>query len=423
MASRKFSFLHKSTLTLSQALFLSTLASIPLQLNKYIFVKSSLVLGIPVDYRAISIYASDFLTIALVLTFIFENRKSLLSIFNKYKNIAIPLLILNFYLIASSIFFSRDPQISIVFNAKTLLFSVFCIICAFYFSKKELIDKSYLVVAFSLLWQSFLAIWQFLFQKSANFYFLGERSFDTTTTAIAHFSLFGNQLLRPYGTFPHPNVLAAFLIIFALVLMSQETTWSKIQKRLDLIKTALLLALCASLVTFSKTALFIVALLPLVNSSKKTKIILSLALLSLAYFYISLFAQNYLNSIAERLQLIQASLEIIRHNLFVGTGSNNFIPALSKLNIISVAGVRLLQPVHNVFLLILAENGLLGLLFFALLLFRVFKYCNTWQKTYIFFALLIYMSTDHFFWTLQQGRLLFFFALGFILSSHNKASA
>ena len=43
-------------------LFLAVLALIPVQLNKYFFITPSFVLGIPVDYRAISFYLSDILT-------------------------------------------------------------------------------------------------------------------------------------------------------------------------------------------------------------------------------------------------------------------------------------------------------------------------------------------------------------------------
>ena len=51
-------------------------------------------------------------------------------------------------------------------------------------------------------------------------YFIGERTFTGQTPGIATVALNGNLLLRPYGTFPHPNVLAGFLLVGILFVAS-----------------------------------------------------------------------------------------------------------------------------------------------------------------------------------------------------------
>ena len=45
------------------------------------------------------------------------------------------------------------------------------------------------------------------------FWYLGERSFYASTPGIAAVSFQGRLLLRPYATFPHPNVFGGFLAI------------------------------------------------------------------------------------------------------------------------------------------------------------------------------------------------------------------
>ena len=94
---------------------------------------------------------------------------------------------------------------------------------------------------------------------------------------------------------------------------------------------------------------------------------------------------------------------------------------LSKLNLFSPAETRLLQPVHNVFLLILAENGVIGLLLFAALLLAVARNVKGKVKTALFLTILTYASVDHFLWTLAQGQLMFWLILGYIISERRNS--
>ena len=63
--------------------------------------------------------------------------------------------------------------------------------------------------------ESLLAIAQFFNHGSINgfFYLLGERFFTAQTPGIANASINGELVLRSYGTFSHPNVLAGFLVL------------------------------------------------------------------------------------------------------------------------------------------------------------------------------------------------------------------
>ena len=92
------------------------------------------------------------------------------------------------------------------------------------------------------------------------------------------------------------------------------------------------------------------------------------------------------------------------------------------------------QPVHNIYLLIAAETGILGLASFLTFLFFIFK--KAWEKikslaggeriylySFLFIAynFLFIGLFDHFLWDLQQGQLLFWMILGIIagLSAHS----
>ncbi|MBI2064592.1 MAG: O-antigen ligase family protein [Candidatus Yanofskybacteria bacterium] len=107
--------------------------------------------------------------------------------------------------------------------------------------------------------------------------------------------------------------------------------------------------------------------------------------------------------------------EVLRNNInFLGIGYGNFIGRLIKENPFLPAYAY--QPVHNIYLLIYAETGLLG--FSAFLLFLFFSIKNVFKSPLRFIGywllvigLLFIGLFDHMFWTLQQGRLVFWFSV------------
>jgi hypothetical protein len=77
-----------------------------------------------------------------------------------------------------------------------------------------------------------------------------------------------------------------------------------------------------------------------------------------------------------------------------------------------------LQPVHNIFVLITAETGVVGLLLFLWLWFATFRRITNYELriTGTLFSLLVIIlitgSLDHYWLTLQQGQLLFATVIG-----------
>jgi hypothetical protein len=125
---------------MSGPLFLVVLATVPVQLGKFFFPDYSFVLGLPVDYRAITIYLSD-ISISLFLIFFFlENKEKIKTIFSfDYSRI---LLTFNLYLWISSYFFSVSQKASYFFNIKFLIFSLLMIAAIEVLKSKEMVSKS-----------------------------------------------------------------------------------------------------------------------------------------------------------------------------------------------------------------------------------------------------------------------------------------
>ncbi len=393
----------------SDIFFLAVLLTFPLQLNKFFFLNFSYVLGLPIDYRAPAIYLSDFFVLGYILIFLLENFSKPRKIFKNLNFFPYAIFAFDLYLLLNSLFFSISPQASFYFAARIISFSILCLFSTYTIAQKRIKKPALLVLTFSIFWQSVLIIVEFTFHKSQGLWFLGERTFDAATPAIAHFELLGNQILRPYGTFPHPNVAGAFLS-FGLILIASGLR----KKTLSSLITPAF-TLLASILTFSKTTLFILGLALIWQTKKLRFLIFELIIGALALFaLIQITLSSQLSSLAERLLLIQSTLDISLINPAFGIGSNNFILALSKFDLTSLSQTRLLQPVHNIFLLILAENGIVGLLLFTLVLFSAARNINSKIKALMFLALLIYGSVDHFLWTLEQGQLMFWLALAYL---------
>ena len=104
-----------------------------------------------------------------------------------------------------------------------------------------------------------------------------------------------------------------------------------------------------------------------------------------------------------------------------GVGSGNFVDWLMTKD--QNLSRNLYQPVHNIYLLIYSENGILGITVFAiflLLLIKDFILRTKMSKLYHYSFLLIVLSFlffglfDHFLWTLQQGRFIFWLTLSLL---------
>lgn len=118
-------------------------------------------------------------------------------------------------------------------------------------------------------------------------------------------------------------------------------------------------------------------------------------------------------SIVQRESLIQSSIAMIKDNPVFGVGLNNFL--------INLPSSEIIQPVHNIFLLVASETGVFVLGFFIWFLIKIYRRINDKglrikkNPSFIIYPLsfiLILGMFDHYFLTLQQGQLLFSFVLG-----------
>ena len=296
--------------------------------------------------------------------------------------------------------------------------------------------------------ESVLAWMQFINQQSMGLWLFGERSFSGQTPGIALVDVFGNQMLRPYGTFSHPNVLAGYLVLSTTTILAAMLLGRLSRKHFWLTfcswclgasalfitfsRTGWLVGTCASLFLFSswfisiksQTVVFPKRSFVLTLIVSVTLLIVSLLLGPLVVDRFASLSSTDSHSFLLRQKLTVVALTVISQHPLFGVGPNNFLGVLPALFPLEET-IRWIQPVHTVFLLIAAESGLVGLaLMVSLCVAAILNSCQQYRHgdqtglmRCLLMAVILLMSlTDHYFWTLQQGQLLFFIVLGLALS-------
>ena len=116
-------------------------------------------------------------------------------------------------------------------------------------------------------------------------------------------------------------------------------------------------------------------------------------------------------SFSQRLELNKISLQLIKLSPIIGVGLNNFIVHLPEF---WHGPTFLLQPVHNIYLLLAADTGIIGLLIFLWFLFLTYRRLFTIHYSLFtsLTAILLLGFFDHYWLTLQQTQLLFAIVLG-----------
>lgn len=393
---------------------------IPTQLAIHFWPNFSFLFGIRIDYLSPTIYLTDLLFLTLYIYWLIKRKAKILQwLIGKRK-----IVLLFGLFIFVNILFSINPLISTIKWAKVLEL----VLLYFYVkSRKDIFTKDVLskTIFFSLLTFSIIGLTQFINRGTVGgpLYLLGERSFDVFTPGIAIVNIFGFNLLRIYSTFPHPNSFAGFAAIALIFLACNKPA---INKRLLVIGATLI---AISLVfTFSLSAgVGLVASLICyvyfrknkINRKIFNKLFLFTSILSLL---LVLFSGDLLNyekvlskSSIERLKLANTSGEILKERWLVGTGLNTFIVDLS--NKINVGDTNwILQPVHNITLLVFSEAGIIGLvvlyLFYISFVRNASKNMSLCLLCLITFILVTGMF-DHYWLTSQQNMLFLAIIFGY----------
>lgn len=392
-------------------LFFLLLLSIPTQLGKHFWLESSLILGRRIDYLSPTIYLTDILWIFWVTAFIFINKK---VIYKSLKNNWIKTLAV-FIISLVLIFIAKNHVIAFFYVLRVLELIIFATLVIL---KKPTKLNLFYPLAIGVIASVFLETLQFFQQASLGglFKFLGERSIDLNTPSVAHLIANGKIYLRPYAFFPHPNVLAGYLLLlYPVWYFWQIDKYSKLQYLLKNI--LLVLSILGIFLTFSRVAWLGYILMWVCVYGKNIKTIRLFLSISIILILEEIFLGRFVNlyqdtqPIAERNLLISNAFDIFNRSPVFGAGLGNFLPQLTSFQ----KPPYLFQPVHNFWLMILAETGIAGLTSAVVFFIKTIKKTLADKKYYLFVSLLLFLWLswfDHYFYDIKQTQWL----LGLIVS-------
>lgn len=365
------------------------------------------------EYESIFIYLSDVLMILFLTTFLPTTIP-----WSSLRPVAILL-----FLAAISIFSAFSIGLAIYNFIRLALLVLFTLSTAKILKTGIVkLENVFAILAGLAVFQSILGILQFIKQSSFGLGILGEPFLDTETGGIAKIVVGGAKILRAYGTFPHPNVLAAFLILGLCALL-----YFWIRKPSIIHGLGMFTVLLGLLFAFSRTA-WVIAAIVLVGTIiyyrnwKLAVLIAAILAVFLSAFNPYIFPRAQISasepSVSYRLEYNKLALDLIKQNP-LGVGIGNQVLYSVKNEIYQKFGMDQVwqwQPVHNIYLLIASEVGILGLLAFLIFLSRIIIHNSLFIiPTLMLLALLLFGLVDHFLWTLQPGRLMLWLIIGILM--------
>jgi hypothetical protein len=473
-------------LGLSTILFLAIVFLLPIQTRIVHFFPDSHLKQNYVFYNTLFLHLTDILLILAGFILLYKNK---FRVKHHYRS-ALLVIVAIFVLSVFSVVVSHETNIYLLIFG---LFKLVIGITLFCFTLNILSVKPvkqwvniifWLILAISI-FELILGVSQYFSQQSLGLKILGEEYLRSGLDGVAKFKIqdsslwtfdlwFGvsreTYIMRPYGTFPHPNVFGAFMgfatiFTYYLFLVSRGTLGKA------LIGLALFAQIFTITISFSRVAIsawllasiVLFALYYVLGGGQLGKLFgvklsmeegdgpglqrrnlgqLAVLVVCSLVFCATVFYPQFLErggvvsygttnneAITDRLLYQKVALEMIKKEPLSGVGYQNFVMAMDEYSPVPLKPYQH-QPVHNIYLLIAAETGILGLLAFLLLIFLVVKsaFVNSLTPLRIaalaaFIGFLFIGFFDHYLLTIQQGRLMFFLVAGILVAgdfAHNE---
>lgn len=372
------------------------------------------------EYGTVSLYAADFLLLLVIITS-FKQLRPL-----KWRALILPALFLLWSWL--TILWSADQALALYYAIRlSLALGLFIILI--YSRLKTTRLFSWLITGGVL--QSLFAILQFISQRTWSNKWLGLTEHLPATLGQSVLEINHTRVLRAYGSLPHPNILGGYLALTLIVSFFIQPTnrWRSLYR---LGQTFLIIGL---LVTFSRSAWLSVLVGTISYAVYQRQFIIKqikkitwwrvipvvLILLGLIDTNVATITGRFTGqgrleqiSITERVSSLNDVSQLITLAPWQGLGLGQYTLALAQYLRPHEPGYTY-QPIHNVWLLMTVELGLLGVLLFALFFLQLWRHAS--QKSLarpMLIAMFILMLFDHYLWSLPFG--LYFFGLTLALS-------
>lgn len=404
---------------------------------RYLFPTSdSYILGYFSDFTSISLYISQLFIIGYIFyTLVTYFRKT--GEFLLLKPLLLSVLLLGMYQIIV------DPSfrlISGIFYVKLAISGgfIYCLINSDIWLKYRLfLIKCFISLGFISVIIGFI---QFSLQYSIGLNILGESPISILTYGVAKIVAHGTTFVRIYGFMPHPNILAGLLVILSLLNLYLLNKELSISSRGIYIFTycvnSLGIFLCFSrggVIAYTvSTAIFLILTVMEqgIQAIFRKLYFVPILLIVLVFIFYPWYQSK--STISDQSSLLRseynlAGLKIIKSNWLIGTGpGTNLLHMKQELQ--SNLNYWDIQPIHNYFLIVISEFGVIGIswiMFLIYLSLRLAKQTytnlkqnksNTWHIALlsITIAIFILMQIDHYFYTNWSAQVILYLVIAWI---------
>ena len=429
-----FSYLKFDFKKILQVLMTLFIFLIPFQIKDIIY-QAQFISGKFSPYLTFELNFQDILFGFIVLIFGYLLLKKEINLEINHMDIFLNSLLLILLLIVIQTLFMGTDLLSFLKIFRILeCFILFIILQNAIFDKDEI--KIVFMIAMAL--QVLIALLQYITQGSIGLHFLGESFLSSDSLGIAKVDILNKKFIRGYGTFLHPNIFSAFCAVALFFAMS---FW---KRRKILVSMAIFWFLVGIFVGMSRSVILGMGVILIcaflsrewrewrqwrqyeLSRSGKRKYILGILLgifliLFLAGKNFDILKERFSFSdsatISERILQIDISLEMIKKYPF-GVGLGNFVNHMQEFSDEVLAPWQF-QPVHNFWLMLATELGVLITFFILLLGFYLFW--QFWKMRNLFsFVLLLFIfivsQFDHYFYDIYAGQMLIVIVFGIIAS-------
>lgn len=390
------------------------------------------------------LFVSDLFLIALALFFLYRLGARLFAGASKYLTAFFGVALL-------SLIFSQSSVLPLQYFRLMHLFlfvTLFSLLSAkgLFKNREELVIKAFWIVFALSMFECAVGISQYFLQREMGLKYLGEGylgGFPTTTGHLWIFDRLFNVvsevkiLKRACGTFLHPNVFGGFMMMAVLITYHLTTLIQERWKR-GLFFMAIFFQTFTLFLSFSRAALIALlfaTFLWLFLRRREKQVVKSVGSVFVLSSLLSLFlllpalqdrggVVNY-NEVAQvsdqgRVIFHDIAFEMVKKHPWFGVGYNNYTLRMQEFSSVKLQPVQFF-PVHNIYLLVAAEEGLIGLLLFLLFVGAVVVNalkggisCSGISLLAIFSGFLFIGGCDFYLIGSQHGKLMFFLIAGLL---------
>jgi len=388
---------------------------------RYFFFKAEVAGGF-FEYGSLFVYLTDLLLLVLIALWLWRRPKISLG----PKNVALIWLSLAGLAVLSSLW-AVSPMPAFLWGLRLGLWFVFYL---YFINEVKSLKEIFWPLFLSIFFQAAVALGQFSTNHSLGLWWTGESPLDASSKANSIIKVGGLRQLRAYGTTPHANILGGVSALFFVLgiwfwerakYLFSPSRLSNALARPQWRATFLALASIPLFLSYSRSAWLAVFVFLIVWSwgVKKWREMRWPWIILLTVFLVGSLANPQLigerfilgnrlekRSVEERLAGFKEWEEIWPQNFLLGTGASSYTQSLVDKE--PGRMVWSYKPVHNVFLLSIAELGVFMVIMWFWILWGIVRTLFLWRRG--FFVLLSSVSClgvlaffDHYLWTSHQG--------------------